>query len=102
MTKLPFRLKGVQDPIRWETGQPLGAKSSWAMFTIAHHVIVAIAAQRAEEPLARVNYMILGDDIVIQGSRLAREYKRLMSDLGVEISETKTHASRDTYEFAKM
>jgi len=60
---------------------------------------VHIAAIRTNsEPL----YVILGDDIVLRGHALAAEYKRIMSDLGVDISETKSHVSKDTFEFAKI
>lgn len=45
--------------------------------------------------------MILGDDIVIRDCNLAREYKSIMSDLGVGISPEKTHISSNMFEFAK-
>lgn len=45
--------------------------------------------------------MILGDDIVINNDKLACEYRKLMSLLGVDISSSKTHISSDMFEFAK-
>jgi hypothetical protein len=51
---------------------------------------------------ADAHYVILGDDIVLRGRALATEYKRIMSDLGVSISEAKSHVSKDTFEFAKI
>lgn len=51
---------------------------------------------------ADARYVILGDDIVLRGRALATEYKRIMSDLGVSISEAKSHVSKDTFEFAKI
>jgi len=50
---------------------------------------------------ARGKYMLLGDDIVISDDKIASEYTRLISSLGVEISPTKTHKSPTMYEFAK-
>lgn len=47
------------------------------------------------------DYIILGDDIVIKNDSVAKEYMRLMRMLGVELSEQKTHVSKDFYEFAK-
>jgi len=47
------------------------------------------------------NYIILGDDIVINHDGVAKRYIKLMSKLGVEVSQSKTHVSFDTYEFAK-
>lgn len=45
--------------------------------------------------------MVLGDDVVIADQGIALVYQRLMSELGVEISESKTHISENLYEFAK-
>lgn len=47
-------------------------------------------------------YALLGDDIVISGKALADEYRKVMEDLGVDISVGKTHVSEHTYEFAKQ
>lgn len=99
MTRLPFHFKGTDRPISWACGQPLGAKSSWAMFTLCHHLIVRIAARRA---LTQAQYVVLGDDIVLRGGRLAVKYRELMALLGVAISEAKSHVSKDTFEFAKV
>lgn len=99
MTREPFRLKGIETPIKFGAGQPLGAKSSWAMFTLCHHIVVHIAAIRSNSD---AHYVILGDDIVLRGRALAVEYKRIMSNLGVAISEQKSHVSKDTFEFAKI
>nr|BCY26966.1 RNA dependent RNA polymerase [Nigrospora sphaerica mitovirus 1] len=102
MTRLPFFFsddKELKNPIKWAVGQPLGAKSSWAMFTLTHHVLVQIAAMRTN---STANYVILGDDIVIRGDKLAEEYLKILAFLGVETSEAKTHASYDTFEFAKV
>lgn len=79
----------------------MGAYSSWAVFALSHHLIVRVAAMRSGSQPDWHNYALLGDDIVIAGSRTAREYKAVMTQLGVSISETKSHESLDTYEFAK-
>jgi len=85
---------------RYSVGQPMGAYTSWAAFTITHHLLVHWAAH-----LCGVNdfkdYIILGDDIVIKHNKIANKYKTLMTRLGVDISINKTHVSSDTYEFAK-
>lgn len=97
MTKESFRIPNG-DPVKFLAGQPLGAKSSWGVFTLCHHVVVNIASIRTNSD---ANYVILGDDIVLRGRALATEYKRIMSLLGVSISESKSHVSKDTFEFAK-
>jgi hypothetical protein len=99
LTREPFRTKKGEPDIFWRTGQPLGAKSSWAVFTVCHHVILHIAMIRTS---SKNHYAVLGDDVVIKGSAFAKEYRKIMGELGVEISESKTHVSRDTFEFAKV
>jgi len=99
LTDEPFWFKDAGRSIKWSVGQPLGAKSSWAMFTLSHHLVVRIAAMRLN---VSAEYVILGDDIVIKGYRLAREYRHLMKQMGVEISDSKSHASPHTFEFAKI
>ena len=46
-------------------------------------------------------YILLGDDIVIAGSEVGQSYKKVIGELGVSISESKTHVSNITFEFAK-
>jgi hypothetical protein len=87
--------------VRYQCGQPMGAYSSWAVFALAHHVVVRIAAKRAGLNPSFCSYALLGDDIVLTNDLVAKEYLNIMSQLGVSISESKTHVSSDTYEFAK-
>jgi len=61
---------------------------------------VWIAALQVNKP-AFTEYALLGDDIVIGDKLVAERYKLIINSLGVEISESKTHVSNDTYEFAK-
>lgn len=91
-----------QGTVRYAVGQPMGAYSSWAVFSICHHVIVRVAMERAGlSPFMLLVYVLLGDDIVIAHDKVAAHYRAIMGELGVEISESKTHVSADTYEFAK-
>jgi len=46
-------------------------------------------------------YIILGDDVVIKDNKIASIYRGQMMRLGVEVSPSKTHVSKTTYEFAK-
>lgn len=78
----------------------MGAYSSWAAFTITHHLVVAYAAHLAGI-VGFKDYIMLGDDIVIKNSKVAKYYIRIMTSLGVDISVQKTHVSKNTYEFAK-
>jgi len=94
-------VKHVKQTVRYACGQPMGAYSSWAIFSICHHVIVRVAAVRAGKPVSFSNYVLLGDDIVIGDDAVAEHYRAIMAELGVEISVSKSHVSDDTYEFAK-
>lgn len=85
---------------KYSVGQPMGAYTSWAAFTLTHHLVVAWAAHKAGLDNFK-DYIILGDDIVIKNNRVAQIYIALMTRWGVDISHAKTHVSRDTYEFAK-
>lgn len=87
-------------PYTYSVGQPMGALSSWAVFTLTHHLIVQYCAKK-ENKFPFENYIILGDDIVIKDNTIARSYIKFMTKLGVDISQQKTHVSKDTYEFAK-
>jgi hypothetical protein len=78
----------------------MGAYSSWAAFTLCHHLVVAWCAHLCGLTNF-IDYIILGDDIVINNDKVARKYISVMQKLGVDISLQKTHISVNTYEFAK-
>jgi len=101
MTGKPFS-NPWGEPIRYGAGQPMGAYSSWAMFAVCHHLVVRTSAMRAGlNPVAFTAYALLGDDIVLTNTLVSREYTKLMSQMGVTLSDSKTHVSDDAYEFAK-
>nr|UPW42262.1 MAG: putative RNA dependent RNA polymerase [Sichuan mito-like virus 42] len=86
--------------VKYAVGQPMGAYSSWAMLALTHHVIVKRAALN-RGIVHFEDYCILGDDIVIANDIVADEYLKLMSALGVSISEQKSIISDEFTEFAK-
>jgi hypothetical protein len=99
-----YYLKGK--PLRYGTGQPMGALSSWAMLALTHHFIVQVSAWRASVvPVGTwfKAYALLGDDIVIAHSAVAREYLHLMEMLAVPINKSKSIISKSGLglEFAK-
>jgi hypothetical protein len=86
--------------VRYAVGQPLGAYSSWAAFTLAHHVLIRSCFHEfGIEPTKK--YLVLGDDVVIANRSVARLYMKRLSELGVKTSPMKSLISRDTLEFAK-
>jgi hypothetical protein len=78
----------------------MGAYSSWAMLALTHHVLVRVAAQRCGVQHFK-DYIVLGDDIVIQNDKVASEYLFLMKCLGVKINLSKSIISSRFCEFAK-
>jgi len=100
LTNRKFYSKDLGYTLQYSVGQPMGAYSSWAAFTITHHLVVHYSAFLAGYDHFD-QYIILGDDIVIKNDKVAQKYIGIMTKWGVAISMHKTHISKDTYEFAK-
>lgn len=102
--------EGKAIKIRYSTGQPMGAYSSWGMLALTHHLIVQLAAHRAGVMKGKISlrnwfsdYELLGDDVVIFNEDVAKHYLIIMESLGVPINQTKSViASNATFEFAKV
>jgi hypothetical protein len=95
----PFLVPWTGEYCKYASGQPMGAYSSWSTFTITHHVILHYIHDYLN--ISEKYYVILGDDIVIWHDDVAREYLRIMKELGVGISIPKSHICANMYEFAK-
>lgn len=99
---IPRRYAGVGASVFYAVGQPMGAYSSWGMLALTHHYLIQLAAFEAGFREWFTKYAVLGDDVVIWDSQVAREYLRLMEEVGVEISFAKSLVSYNgTWEFAK-
>jgi len=87
--------------VKYATGQPMGALSSWAMLAVTHHVMVSIAAKRAGITSFQ-DYLVLGDDLVIANEEVAKAYLSLAKEWDIEINLSKSVLSRNgSFEFAK-
>lgn len=87
--------------VKYATGQPMGAYSSWAMLALFHHLIVFMAWRRSgyKGPLL---YLVLGDDVVIANSSIAGNYLLLLEEIGSPINLSKSIiSSNGSFEFAK-
>jgi hypothetical protein len=89
-------------PVHYNTGNPMGLYSSWVTTTLAHHFLVWLACKRVNLNWRRSRYMLLGDDIVICNDNLAKAYKDILLEWGIEFNSTKTHTSPHGFEFAKQ
>lgn len=84
--------------IKWSVGQPLGTGPSFGAFSVAHHALVRGICIHLGANLD--GYTILGDDIVIRDPVVAAKYRKIMTSLGVQISESKSIVSANQAEFA--
>jgi len=101
MTGQPFYVPWKDAYVKYMAGQPMGLYSSWAVFSLSHHIIVQIAARRVGKGPIFLGYALLGDDIVICDEAVAKEYRNILTTLGVETSPNKSHTSKHMCEFAK-
>jgi hypothetical protein len=98
--------------VRYGTGQPMGALSSWASMALVHHALVQFAAWRASSTpdgvlllsdKTRFNtYLVLGDDVDISRSHLVAEgYQHVCDKLVIKIGFLKSLRSvKNSFEFA--
>lgn len=83
--------------MRMTVGQQLGFGPSFPAFALLHHSIIRGLGRKLGRPL---QYVLLGDDVVIFDDALAAAYKGFLTDCGVPISTTKTIVSERIAEFA--
>lgn len=101
MVGYEFVVPSSSQAVKYGAGQAMGAYSSWTTFALCHHLVVRAAAMRAGYTAKWSNYCLLGDDLVLTNPKVVREYRAIMDSLGVVISDSKTHVSEHSYEFAK-
>lgn len=90
------------DALKYGSGQPMGLYSSWATFSLCHHILVQLAARRVGYKGWYPWYALLGDDIVILGQDVAVAYRALCDLLQVKIGLAKSLESENgSFEFAK-
>lgn len=77
------------DYITYNTGQPMGARSSFPMLALTHHIIIRIAAARAGITNFE-SYCVLGDDSAMLLADVAKHYQDIMAALGVPINLSKS------------
>lgn len=79
--------------IRYNAGQPMGARSSWPMLALTHHMLVQWAAECAgvlEGGNFFEDYEVIGDDLVIHNHAVYLKYLENAKRLDYGISEAKS------------
>jgi len=98
----PFKVP-YEGVVTYGAGQPMGAYTSWAAFSLTHHILVQWAAYKAYAKISWFkDYALLGDDIVLADAKVAKEYLLLIRAIGVEVGLAKSLiSSNGSFEFAK-
>jgi len=94
----------ASEPYRYSVGTPMGALGSFpAGLALPHHAIVQACAKEVGRDLPFTDYAVLGDDIVLWDSTVARRYRsHMVTTFGVVISEAKSIMGIRCAEFGKM
>jgi len=87
----------------YKVGQPMGARSSFVMLGLTHHMLVQFCSNMLGNNGWETRYEIVGDDIVIFNKDLAAKYLEVMNLIGVPINVSKSVVSenRPVAEFVK-
>jgi hypothetical protein len=95
--------------IRYGTGQPMGAYSSWASMALVHHALVQYAAwMKGQSDATNASwfdsYLVLGDDVDISRcSQTAENYQLACADFAIKIGLAKSlHSESNFFEFANQ
>jgi hypothetical protein len=61
----------------------MGLYSSWDALAITNHVLIRISALRVGKKKFS-DYLVLGDDVVIFNNEIEREYRKILTEIGVK------------------
>lgn len=76
--------------VRYTCGQPMGALSSWSSMAMIHHLLVQFSAHQCGYSGWFMDYLVLGDDIVIANKRVAVMYQAILAAFGIKIGLAKS------------
>nr|UJQ92457.1 MAG: putative RNA-dependent RNA polymerase [Mitoviridae sp.] len=90
--------------VRYQTGQPMGALSSWASMALVHHAILQFSHWKSGGSNWFKDYLILGDDITIaRKPEVASGYVAACDCFGIKIGLAKSMSSeKNFFEFANQ
>lgn len=94
MVNRTFTIRGK--PMRYAVGQPMGLLTSWAAFSVAHHVIINMTKRD------KSFYAVIGDDVGISSEEGARKYRSFMESIGVSINDLKSLIPTDNTKVAEI
>jgi hypothetical protein len=90
--------------VRYNTGQPMGALSSWASMAMVHHALVQFSAWKAGQKTWFTSYRVLGDDVdIAKLSQVAENYQCTCSTFHIIIGLSKSlRSDKNVFEFANQ
>jgi hypothetical protein len=87
-----FTVAWSGEKVSYSCGQPMGAYSSWALCSLAHHMLVEYSGLGIKN--VKSKYRLIGDDLIITDKVMAQNYERNVNALGVDINFSKTVKSQ--------
>lgn len=86
--------------VRYGTGQPMGALSSWSSMALVHHLLVQYSAWTHVVSQGKImswfmDYLVLGDDVVIADKQVAETYQSILASFGITVGLAKSFVSKD-------
>jgi len=90
--------------VRYNTGQPMGALSSWASMAMVHHALVQFSAWRSGQRTWFTSYRVLGDDVdIARSSAVAENYQSACLAFHITIGLLKSlRSEKNVFEFANQ
>jgi hypothetical protein len=82
--------------VRYTTGQPMGALSSWSSLALIHHLLVQYSAHTVYGVETWfMAYLVLGDDVIIADKLVAERYQTILASFGITVGLAKSYISKD-------
>lgn len=90
--------------VRYGTGQPMGALSSWASMALVHHALVQFSAWKAGQAKWFPYYRVLGDDVdIAKVPAVAENYQSTCAAFAITIGLLKSlRSEKNCFEFANQ
>jgi len=90
--------------VRYMTGQPMGALSSWSSLAMIHHLLVQYSAYNVYGGSSWfMEYLVLGDDVVIADAAVAERYQAILASFGITVGLAKSYiSSKGMFNFANQ
>lgn len=82
--------------VRYTTGQPMGALSSWSSLALVHHLLVQYCAFiMGHREGWYMEYLVLGDDVVIADHEVAQAYQAILASFKIKVGLSKSYISEN-------